>query len=74
MASNPDIYIELRDGTNTWITYMPIRQFDHVGVEKAAGDAFSMFLASLALDREAVDEHMRKYKELVWARAQFDGS
>jgi hypothetical protein len=58
----PSIYVELRDGTNTWITYMPIQQLDHVGVESAAGDAFAMFIASLARDREAVDEHMRKFR------------
>jgi len=52
------IRIELDDGTNTWVTVVPLAQPNHYGAERAAGEAFVWFLSGLIEDREAVDEHL----------------
>lgn len=68
----PFIRVELVDGTNTWITYAPLRQLDHVGAEMTAGEVFAHFVSNLARQREAVDEHLRPFREAAWEKAARD--
>jgi hypothetical protein len=55
----PSIRVELLDGTNTWITFVPIDQLDHTGAIRAAGEAFAWFVSNLGRDRNALDIHLK---------------
>jgi hypothetical protein len=55
-VSEPFIRMELVDGTNTWVTVMPIRNIHDA--EQVAGQAYTMFFASLVRDDEAVRRHL----------------
>jgi hypothetical protein len=58
----PAVRVELCDGTNTWVTYVPLAQRDYIGAERAAGEAFAMFVAGLSRDRDVVNLRLREQR------------
>ena len=62
----PYILVQLVDGTNTWVTYVGVKQFDHVGVINSAGEAFAWFIVSLSENEEALDRHMKPFGVSAW--------
>ena len=61
----PKIKVELVDGTDTWITFVYLRQRDSLGAKLAAGEAFALFVANLEKDSAQVDLHLKELMKLA---------
>ena len=60
---DPAIKIELVDGTNTWITWVPIRGETTKNVLDALHDAESMMAKSLINDEGSVLAHLVAFRD-----------
>jgi hypothetical protein len=60
-VSEPFVRVELVDGTNTWVTVVPVRRTlpkPSEGVILAAADAAGLFIRSIADSGEVVALHL----------------
>lgn len=57
----PAIRIELLDGTNSWVTHMPITGRYLNDALSTAGEVFTWFVRNLVVDQDAVERHLREF-------------